>query len=193
MIASVPLFAQMDVSGSWAARNYGDALGNRPSPGPSPVDYLGLTINDSAKPASSSLLAIADIDARSDVLAVCTCIYDDGSVWPQAVNRNGAAQRHDHGLENCPHGRTWLRLRSGWTGARTPQVAPRTRSAALPPENGKTMSSPPSPLICQAGALRRNGVVSSDRATMKLRLFRHDDIRKSQACHRPTAVRGRIC
>ena len=38
MAASLPLYAQFDLSGMWSARNYMDALNNRPGPGPAPVD-----------------------------------------------------------------------------------------------------------------------------------------------------------
>jgi hypothetical protein len=49
LTTALPVFAQMDLSGSWSPRNYGDALGNRPGPGPNPVDYLGIPLNDFAR------------------------------------------------------------------------------------------------------------------------------------------------
>ena len=50
---SVLMFAQalpnpdgIDLSGSWAARNFTDAIGNMPGGGPRPVDYMGIPLND---------------------------------------------------------------------------------------------------------------------------------------------------
>src|SRR4029078_12123787 len=36
----------VDLSGSWAARNFTDAIGNMPGGGPRPVDYMGIPLND---------------------------------------------------------------------------------------------------------------------------------------------------
>src|SRR5438034_10256374 len=36
----------IDLSGSWAARNFTDAIGNMPGGGPRPVDYMGIPLND---------------------------------------------------------------------------------------------------------------------------------------------------
>src|SRR4026209_2170944 len=51
--ATTVLFAQalpnpdgIDLSGSWAARNFTDAIGNMPGGGPRPVDYMGIPLSD---------------------------------------------------------------------------------------------------------------------------------------------------
>src|ERR1700693_1348464 len=49
LLTSASLFAQVDLSGSWAARNYGDALGVNPGPGPLPVEYFGLPLNEGGR------------------------------------------------------------------------------------------------------------------------------------------------
>jgi len=45
LLTGPSLLAQVDLSGSLAARNYGDALGVNPGPGPLPVEYFGLPLN----------------------------------------------------------------------------------------------------------------------------------------------------
>ena len=49
MAVSLPLYAQSDLSGMWSARSYGDAVSNRPGPGPAPVDYVGIPLNENAR------------------------------------------------------------------------------------------------------------------------------------------------
>ena len=67
MLATLPLAGQVDLSGSWAARNYADAVGNRPGPGM--VDYAGLPLNDAARdralPYSPSQVSCPIACARS--------------------------------------------------------------------------------------------------------------------------------
>ena len=57
LLTGTSLLAQVDLSGSWAARNYGDALGVNPGPGPLPVEYFGLPLNEGGRArACSSML-----------------------------------------------------------------------------------------------------------------------------------------
>ena len=49
LLTGTSLLAQVDLSGSWAARNYGDALGVNPGPGPLPVEYFGLPLNEGGR------------------------------------------------------------------------------------------------------------------------------------------------
>src|SRR6202030_477775 len=49
LLTGTSLLAQVDLSGSWAARNYGDALGVNPGPGPLPVEYFGLTLYEGGR------------------------------------------------------------------------------------------------------------------------------------------------
>src|SRR5258705_13982873 len=49
LLTGTSLLAQVDLSGSWAARNYGDALGVNPGPGPFPVEYFGLPLNEGGR------------------------------------------------------------------------------------------------------------------------------------------------
>ena len=39
----------IELSGSWAARNFTDAIGNMPGGGPRPVDYMGIPLNDTGR------------------------------------------------------------------------------------------------------------------------------------------------
>jgi hypothetical protein len=56
LLTGTSLLAQVYLSGSWAARNYGDALGVNPGPGPLPVEYFGLPLNEAAARCCSSML-----------------------------------------------------------------------------------------------------------------------------------------
>ena len=47
VIASCQTFAQVDMSGLWAARNHEDSLER--GPGPYAVDYTALPLNDDAR------------------------------------------------------------------------------------------------------------------------------------------------
>ena len=47
VLAAAPAFAQVDLSGNWAVRNHEDWMER--APGPDPVDYLGLPINEEGR------------------------------------------------------------------------------------------------------------------------------------------------
>src|SRR2546427_7768232 len=47
MLVSVPAFAQFDLGGTWASRSNQDDMES--GPGPDPVDYLGLPLNDEGR------------------------------------------------------------------------------------------------------------------------------------------------
>ena len=73
--------AQIDLSGSWAARQYGDALSNQPGPEPTPVDYLGLPLNESGR-----LRALAySYSQLSSADRVCGLFDSSGSLLKSAM------------------------------------------------------------------------------------------------------------
>src|SRR4026209_241736 len=47
MLVCVPAFAQFDLTGKWASRSNQDDMES--GPGPDPVDYLGLPLNDEGR------------------------------------------------------------------------------------------------------------------------------------------------
>ena len=47
LLVSVPAFAQFDLSGTWGSRSNQDEMER--GPGPDPVDYLGLPLNDEGR------------------------------------------------------------------------------------------------------------------------------------------------
>ena len=47
VLVSVPAMAQFDLTGKWASRSSQDAMER--GPGPDPVDYLGLPLNDEGR------------------------------------------------------------------------------------------------------------------------------------------------
>ena|SRR5215475_11122442 len=76
-----------------------------------------------------------------------------------------------------PPGRIWQGLRSGWMDGR-----PHPSKNARHEIGGFTTGAWEDDVLTaytthmKAGVLRRNGIPMSDQATMKLRLFRHDDL-----------------
>src|SRR6266705_6977599 len=66
--------AQVDLSGSWAARNYGDALGVSPGPGPLPVEYFGLPLNEGGR-ARALLFDASQVSSPDRVCDPYSSIY----------------------------------------------------------------------------------------------------------------------
>jgi len=175
MIASFPGFAQIDLSGSWAARNYGDALGNRPGPGPSLVDYLGIPLNDSAR-ERALLYSPSQVSMPERMCSLYAPVYImlgpfglklsneteplNGTTiawkiagWEDMASITIWMDGRPHPSKNAPHDA------NGFTTGVWEDDVLTTLTTHMPP-----------------GVLRRNGVASSDQATMKLRFFRHDDL-----------------
>src|SRR5712691_9993962 len=81
LLASTSLLAQVDLSGSWAARNYGDALGVNPGPGPLPVEYFGLPLNEGPC-ACVALRCFASVKPGSHLRPLLLHICSDGAAGP---------------------------------------------------------------------------------------------------------------
>jgi hypothetical protein len=180
LLLSAPAVAQMpeagiDLSGTWAARNYGDGLANRPGPGPSPVDFLGIPLNEFAR-AQALLHSPSQISMPERQCSLYNPIYVNvGPFGLQITNltepRTGTTlawkigawedmdaitiwmDRRPHPSPNAPH------LASGFTTGRWENDVLTAYTTHM-----------------KAGIIRRNGVPSSDEATMTTRFFRHGDI-----------------
>jgi hypothetical protein len=165
----------MDLSGSWAARNYGDALGNGPGPGPSPVDYLGIPLNDSAR-QRALLYSPSQISVPERMCSLYAPIYI--MLGPFGLKLSNETEPLN-GTTTAWKIAAWEDMASItiWMDGR-----PHPSKSAPHEVNGFTTGVWEDDVLTtftthmQAGVLRRNGVVSSDHATMKLRFFRHDDI-----------------
>ena len=58
----------LDLSGSWVARNFTDALGNPPAMEPTPVDFLGIPLSEAGRAAALST-SPCTVAQRSRVIA----------------------------------------------------------------------------------------------------------------------------
>jgi len=173
--ASLRLSAQIDFSGSWAARNYGDALGNRPGPGPTPVDYLGLPINENAR-ERALLYSPSQISMPERMCSLYAPIYV--LLGPFGLKLSNETEPRN--------GTTTAWKIAAWEDMGTITIWMDGRphpSANAPHEPGGFTTGVWEDDVLttftthmKTGVLRRNGVATTDRATLKLRFFRHDDI-----------------
>ena len=173
--ANLPLYAQLDLSGTWSPRNYADAASNRPGPGPAPVDYLGIPLNENARARaltySPSLISMPDRVCTPYVSSYIMLGPFGLRIWSETEPRNGTIV-------------AW-RL-GGWEdmGSITIWMDGRPHpSKNAPHENsGFTTGVWEDDVLVahtthmKAGFVRRNGVASSDQAEMTLRFLRHGDL-----------------
>jgi hypothetical protein len=172
---TVPAYAQLDISGTWAARNYGDALSNQPGPEPMPVDYLGIPFNEYglARALSYSYSQFSMPDrACAFYPSTYLVIGPFGlKIWNETEPRNGSTiawviggwedlARITIWMDGRPHpSKTALHEMSGFTTGSWDGDVLTTHTTHL-----------------KAGILRRNGAPHSDQVTMTTRFFRHGDI-----------------
>jgi hypothetical protein len=171
----VPMFAQFDLSGMWSARNYGDATVNRPGPGPIPVDYLGIPMNDNARAKallySPSLISMPDRVCSPYVPSYIMLGPFGIRIWNETEPRNGTTvawkiggwedmapitiwmDGRPHPSKNAPH------EMSGFTTGVWEDDVLTTRTTHM-----------------RAGFTRRNGAPLSDEAAMTMRFLRHGDL-----------------
>jgi len=173
MAMSVPAFAEVDLAGNWAPRLHEDWQDH--SPGPEVVDYLGLPINGDARAKALSYTAsVLSLPERQ-------CLYyppqyvvigpQGFKIWEEAdpvtgrtlAWKIGAAIDRDvvtiwmdgrpHPSANAPH--PFAGFTTGvWEGDMLTTYTTHIKS----------------------GYLRRNGVPSSDQATVTEHIVRHGDI-----------------
>jgi hypothetical protein len=168
-----PAAAQIELSGSWAARNHEDALER--GPGPYAVDYTGVPLNDEGRDRALSYSAAQlgmierqcalyppyyvamgpfgiKIWNETDPVSGNTIAWKVGA-WEDRATTTIWMDGRPHPSPNAPHDRSGFTT-GHWEGdtlvARTTHM--------------------------RAGVLRRNGVPSSDRATMTTYFFRNGDL-----------------
>ena len=171
----VPVWAQVDLSGTWSARHYGDSLANRPGPGPTPVDYLGLPLNDAARVRALSY-SPSQVSEPDRVCALYAPSYImigpfGLKIWNETEPGNGTTVAWKIGAWEDREALTvWM------DGRAHP-------SKNAPHENGGVSTGVWQDDVLtiytthmKAGFVRRNGAPLSDQASMTLRLFRHGDL-----------------
>jgi hypothetical protein len=171
----LPLHAQVDLSGTWSARHYGDSLANRPGPGPVPVDYLGLPLNDAARVRALSY-SPSQVSQPDRVCALYAPSYIMQGpfglkIWNETEAGNGTTVAWKLGAWEDREALT------AWMDGRPHP------SKNAPHENGGFSTGTWQDDVLtiytthmKAGFIRRNGTPLSDQAAMTLRLFRHGDL-----------------
>lgn len=165
----------VDLSGSWAARNFNDAIGNMPGGGPRPVDYMGIPLNDAGRNWS----LIYDQSQISMPERICSFYAPSYIVigpmglrmWPESEMLTGTT-------------RAWMI--GGWVDFVPITIwmdgRPHPSKYAAHEKSGFTTGVWEDDVLVtttthmEAGMIRRNGVPSSDQATMTTRFSRHDNI-----------------
>ncbi|MEQ1947034.1 MAG: hypothetical protein ABL995_07585 [Bryobacteraceae bacterium] len=172
---AVPASAQIDISGSWAARNYSDPLSNNPGPETGPADYLGMPYNDAGRAWALSY-SYSQISMPDRACAFYSPAYIGIGpfglkIWNETEPRNGATVAWViGGWEDTGVLRIWMDGR--------PHPSPN----AIHPMSGFSTGKWEGDVLTirtthmRVGILRRNGAPHSDQATMLTRLMRHGDI-----------------
>ena len=175
LFTTTSAFAQIDISGTWALRNYIDALDTAPGSGTLPVDYLGLPLNESGRAAA---LAVdpSSISVPDHICTPYSPVYiAEGPFGLQISNETDPLV-----------GTTVAWKIGGWD-----DLAPITiwmDGRARPSENalheigGFTTGVWQNDVLVastthmKAGVLRRNYAPHSDQAKMRMRFARHGDL-----------------
>jgi hypothetical protein len=173
LVAAAPARAQVELSGSWAARNHEDALER--GAGPYAVDYTGLPLNDDAREKalsySASQLGMIErqcglypphyvalgpfglkIWNETDPITGETIAWKIGA-WEDRAATTIWMDGRPHPSANAPHERGGFTT-GAWEGDTLVAYTTHMR----------------------AGVIRRNGVPNSDRATMTSYFFRNGDL-----------------
>jgi hypothetical protein len=173
LVAAAPARAQVELSGSWAARNHEDALER--GAGPYAVDYTGLPLNDDAREKalsySASQLGMIErqcglypphyialgpfglkIWNETDSITGETVAWKIGA-WEDRAATTIWMDGRPHPSANAPHERGGFTT-GAWEGDTLVAYTTHMR----------------------AGVIRRNGVPNSDRATMTSYFFRNGDL-----------------
>ena len=165
----------IDLSGSWAARNFTDAIGNMPGGGPRPVDYMGIPLNDFGR-AWSLVYNQSQVSMPERICDYYAPTYIAIGpmglrMWPEAELQTGSTT-------------AWMI--GGWADFVPITIwmdgRPHPSRYAAHEKSGFTTGEWVDDVLVaytthmERGAIRRNGVPSSDQATMTVRFSRHDDV-----------------
>ena len=165
----------IDLAGSWAARNFTDAIGNMPGGGPRPVDYMGIPLSDAGR-AWSLIYSQSQHSMPERICDFYAPTYIGIGpmglrIWPEAEMLTGST-------------RAWII--GGWADFVPITIwmdgRPHPSQYAAHEKSGFTTGVWEDDVLVattthmEQGAIRRNGVPSSDRATMTTRFSRHDNV-----------------
>jgi hypothetical protein len=170
---SQPVWAEVELAGSWAARNHEDALER--GGGPYAVDYTGIPINDEARLRALSYSA----NQLSMIERQC-------GLWPQFYLVTGPFGMKIWNETDPIDGTTIAWKIGGWED-RAPLTIwmdgrPRPSKYAIHERGGFTTGTWEGGTLVaytthmKASSIRRNGTPNSDEATMVTSFIRHGDV-----------------
>jgi len=172
VVISVPAFAQIDLTGSWTARMHEDWMER--CCGRDLGDYTGLPINDEARAKALSW------DASLNSLRERQCLFFSpwaGQFQPQGIRIWSETDANGRIVAWKLSGNVQKDVVTIWMDGR-----PHPSKYAPHEKSGFTTGVWEDDVLVtytthmEAGAIRRNGVPSSDQATMTARFSRHDDV-----------------
>jgi hypothetical protein len=177
-VPSVPAFAQFDLGGHWARRSNQDDMES--GPGPDPVDYLGLPLNDEGRARGLTF----------QYSAVSLPEHQCGYLSPFYIVLGPFGLAIDRVLDPVT-GRLIAWKIGGWVDRDVTTIwmdgrphpgehAPHTSGGFTTGMwEGDTLTT--STTHIKAGMIRRNGAPLSDRATMTMHFTRHGDLLTARA------------
>lgn len=170
LISAGPAMAQVELAGSWAARNFEDLAGDG-----MPVDYTGIPLNDEGrtKALSYSESQLAMIERQCQGWPVFYFVQGPFglSIWKETEPLKGDAISWTIGAwEDRPPLTIWMDGRP-----HPPPYALHTRAGFTTGHwEGSTLVAYTTHM--KAGFLRKTGPPTSDRATVTTRFHRHGDL-----------------
>ncbi len=171
---SAPAHAQIDLSGVWTVKVYGEDWKER-NPGPDPVDYTGLALSDEgrAKALGYTYSVLSLTERQCLYYAPHYVVFGPQGlrIWSDADSTTGqiVAWKISGAIDRD--------VVTIWMDGR-----PHPSDHAFHPFGGVTTGRWEGDTLTtytthvKAGYLRRNGVPSSDEATITMHITRHDDL-----------------
>lgn len=175
LLTSVSAYCQVDLSGSWAARNYSDALGVNPGPGPFPVEYFGLPLNEGGR-ARALLFDASQVSSPDRICDPYSGIYvlmgpQGLKIWNQTEPLTGSTVAWMiGGLVDMPPITIWMDGRAHPSKNAVHTYAGFTTGVW----EDDVLTTYTTHL--KASMVRRNGAPSSDQTTMRAHWSRHGDL-----------------
>jgi hypothetical protein len=173
LVATAPAAAQVELSGSWAARNHEDAMER--GPGPYAVDYTGVPLNEDARDRALGFSA-----------SQLGMIERQCGLYPPHYVALGPFGMKMWNESDPVSGETIAWKVGAWEDRFTTTIwmdgRPHPSSSAPHPPGGFTTGAWEGDTLVaytthmRAGVVRRNGVPNSDQTTMTSYFFRNGDL-----------------
>lgn len=176
LLMGTSAFAQIDLSGTWDDLPYGDSLAYNPGNGPTPVEYMGLPLNESGRARALALDYTSYVSSHDRLCAQYSSVYmmlgpQSIKIWNESEPRTGATISWNIGFGGVvPSITIWMDGR------------PHPSKHAPHTDAGFTTGVWEDDVLTaytthlKANIVRRNGAQHSDQAAMRMRFVRHGDL-----------------